>query len=113
MVRQVDAVYEKGVFRPLEPFELGEHKHVRLTVEECVAPRSWVSQEPVNERREEMEWLAKESGPLAGQWVALEGSKLVAHGVKLAAVRAAAREARAADPLYARVPHTDMPSGGW
>lgn len=33
---------------------------------------SWVSPEPVNVGREELQWLAKESGSFAGQWVVLE-----------------------------------------
>ena len=33
---------------------------------------SWVSPEPVNEGREELQWLAKESGSFAGQWLVLE-----------------------------------------
>ncbi|MBI2836855.1 MAG: antitoxin family protein [Acidobacteria bacterium] len=32
MTRMIEAVYESGVFRPLEPVELPEHEHVVLTV---------------------------------------------------------------------------------
>lgn len=32
MTRQVDAVYEKGVLRPLEPLSLAESQRVRVTV---------------------------------------------------------------------------------
>ena len=32
---QVEAVYENGVLRPLEPLELAEHQHVTVTVTEC------------------------------------------------------------------------------
>ena len=45
----------------------------------------------MNERREELQWLDRESGPYAGEWVALNGPSLVAHGEKLASVSAAAR----------------------
>lgn len=48
--------------------------------------------EPVKDRRAEMEWLAKEATPYAGDWVALDGSRLVAHGPTLAAVGEAASE---------------------
>ena len=32
MTRQVEAVYENGVLRPLEPLSLAEHQHVTVTV---------------------------------------------------------------------------------
>jgi hypothetical protein len=69
---------------------------------------------PVNERREELLWLARESGPYAGEWVALDGPRLVAHGEKLASVGAAARVAGVVEPFFARVPRDkDLPFGGW
>ena len=113
MARQLEAVYEHGVLRPLEPLTLPEHQHVRLTLEEKPARLSWKSTEPVNERREEMQWLAKESGPYAGEWVAVEGPRLVAHGAKLAEVRAAAKTAGASDPIFARVSSDTDAFGGW
>ena len=114
MARQIEAVYEHGVLRPLEPLVLPEHQRVRLTLEEKPARLSWESSEPVNERREELEWLAKESGPYAGEWVALNGPRLIAHGEKLAAVTAAARAAGVAEPFFARVRRDkDLPFGGW
>ncbi len=112
MPRQLEAVYEHGVLRPLEPLTLPEHQHVRLTLEEKPARLSWKSTEPVNERREEMQWLAKESGPYAGEWVAVEGPRLVAHGAKLAEARAAAKTAGASDPICARVSSDTDPFGG-
>ena len=114
MVRRFDAVYEQGVLRPLEPLALPEHQRVRLTLEENSEPLSWESSEPVNERHEELQWLAKESGSYAGEWVALDGARLVAHGVKLSAVRAAAKAEGVGDPLFASVPSDrDLPFGGW
>src|SRR5579863_8881547 len=69
MVRQLEAVYEHGVLRPLEPLALPEHQRVRLTLEDQAAPQDSVaSVTGVNERREEFQWLAKKSGPYAGQW---------------------------------------------
>ncbi|HTM38861.1 MAG TPA: antitoxin family protein [Terriglobales bacterium] len=32
MPLQVDAVYENGVLRPLQPLDLKEHEHVRVSV---------------------------------------------------------------------------------
>jgi predicted DNA-binding antitoxin AbrB/MazE fold protein len=114
MVRQLDAVYEHGVLRPLQPLALGENQRVRLTLEESTSPLSWESSEPVNERREDMQWLAKDSGPYEGQWVALEGGRLVAHGTQLALVSEAAEAAGVEEPLFAHVPASkELPFPGW
>jgi predicted DNA-binding antitoxin AbrB/MazE fold protein len=37
MTITIDATYEDGVFKPAQPLPLGEHAHVRLTVEPRVA----------------------------------------------------------------------------
>jgi predicted DNA-binding antitoxin AbrB/MazE fold protein len=114
MARHLDAVYEQGILRPLEPLVLAEHQRVRLTIEEKPAQLSWESGGPANERREELQWLATESGPYAGEWVALDGPKLVAHGEKLAGVSAAAKAAGVNEPFFASVPRDkDLPFGGW
>ena len=114
MSRQLEAVYEHGVLRPLEPLVLAEHQRVRLTLDENPVPLTWVSSEPVNERHEELRWLAKESGPYAGDWVALDGPRLIAHGKKLADVSAAAAGAGIIEPFFARVQsEKDVPFGGW
>ena len=69
---------------------------------------------PINERREEFLWLANESGPYAGQWVALDGSRLIAHGAELAIVSAAARAAGVNRPLLTHLPpEGELPFGGW
>lgn len=114
MARQLEAVYEQGVLRPLEPLVLPEHQHVRLTIEEKPARLTWESRGPVNERREELQWLATESDSYPGEWVALNGPSLVAHGEKLASVSAAARAAGVLEPFFARVPRDkNIPYGGW
>ena len=102
MARQIDAIYSNGVFHPLEPLILHEGQHVRLTVYVSLE-----STEPMKELREEMAWLANESGPYAGQWVALDGGRIVVHGSRLAEVSTAARSAGADKPLYFRVPAAD------
>jgi len=40
MVRQVDAIYENGVLRPLEPLSLANSQRVRVTVSTPEADRS-------------------------------------------------------------------------
>jgi predicted DNA-binding antitoxin AbrB/MazE fold protein len=119
MIRQLEAVYEEGVLRPLEPLALPEHQRVRLTLEDRVLPQNGnapaeAAAAPVNDRREEFQWLAAESGPYAGQWVALAGRRLVAHGTDLATVSAAARAAGVERPLLTHLPSEgELPFGGW
>ena len=35
MSQQIDAIYEDGVLRPLEPVNLREHERVRLSIEQA------------------------------------------------------------------------------
>jgi len=113
MAIHLEAVYEQGVLRPLEPLALEEHQRVHVTVEDRKLPLSWESAKPIDDGRAELEWLARKSRPFAGEWVALDGNRLVAHGLKLAAVRAAAQAAGVAQPFFASVPDNDLPFGGW
>ena len=116
MVRQLEAVYEQGVLRPLEPLALPENQRVRLTLDDQPElPPSQVEPSPLaNARREEMLWLATQASPYAGEWVALNGSRLVAHGAQLSVVRAAADAAGEDEPFYARIEKDQaLPFGGW
>jgi predicted DNA-binding antitoxin AbrB/MazE fold protein len=40
MIHNVEAVYEHGVLRPLEPLSLAESQRVRLTISDLVSGRS-------------------------------------------------------------------------
>lgn len=53
---QVDAVYENGVLRPLQPLDLTEHEHVIISVSRTSpAPsRSGLAVEYIEKLREEM-----------------------------------------------------------
>jgi predicted DNA-binding antitoxin AbrB/MazE fold protein len=114
MVRQLEAVYEHGVLRPLEPLALPERQRVRLTIEDRVPENDNPQATSVNSRREELEWLAKESRHYAGEWVALDGNRLIAHGNELATVREAARAAGVERPLLSHLPpEEELPFGGW
>ena len=89
-------------------------QRVRLTIDERPTRLSCNSSEPIEERHDELRWLANDSRPYAGEWVALDGPRLVAHGLKLATVSAAASAAGVTKPFFARVPREkDVPFGGW
>lgn len=111
----MEAVYEHGVLRPLEPLQLAEHQRVRLTLDDAApAPLVRPSAEPPQERKAEMEWLAQPSALYAGQWVALDGVTLLAHGPRLAAVQHTARATGVSEPLFAHIPAANEPPfGGW
>jgi hypothetical protein len=100
--------------RPLEPLALPENQLVRVTLEDQVSPQNGgMAASSVNHRREEFQWLANEAGPYAGQWVALDGGRLVAHGNELASVSAAARTAGVDRPLLTHLaPEGELPFGG-
>ena len=118
MVRQVEAIFECGVLRPLEPLSLSESQRVRLTLDGRPLPKNGNTpvpdHAPINDRREELLWLANHSGPYADQWVALDGSRLIAHGTELATVSAAAHAAGVDRPLLTHLPPDgELPFGGW
>jgi predicted DNA-binding antitoxin AbrB/MazE fold protein len=113
MAIHLEAVYEQGVLRPLEPLALAEHQRVRVTVEERKRPLSWESAQQLDDSRAELDWLANESRRYTGEWVALDGNRLVAHGLKLAAVKAAAQAAGVSRPFFTSLPDDDLPFGGW
>ena len=50
MKKSVEAIYEHGVFRPLEPVDLPEHQRVQLTVAD---EEEWLD-------RDYMEWAASQ-----------------------------------------------------
>lgn len=62
-------------------------------------------------------WLAENSDQYAGQWVALDGSRLLAHGADAQAVYRTSQAALAGSdrvPLVVLVQSADaLPFGGW
>ena len=53
MVRNVEAIYENGVLRPLEPLPLTESQRVRLTIADLEGDRSRVDLNLVERARAE------------------------------------------------------------
>jgi len=107
MVKQVEAVFEHGVFRPLEPLSLPEHQRVVITIDDRATTV------PYNPRKAEMEWLDVHGNEYIGQWVALEGGTLLSHGPRAVAVRDEARSKGSERPLIVHIPEDyGLPSAG-
>lgn len=108
MVRQLEAVYEHGILRPLQPLSLDERQHVLVTIADLPDVHA------VAARSEEQEWIRNHGALYAGQWVALHGSELVSHGPKARVVRDEARAKGVERPLLVHLPDkSGRPSAGW
>ena len=90
MPLQVDAVYENGVLRPLQPLDLKEHEHVVVSVEKATSAssrsslaveyiekikRDLLAAEPGPELDEVRRRLAKIPGSMAAEIVAQRGDR--------------------------------------
>ena len=71
--------------------------------------------EEVRYRRREYQWMKEHSDEYAGQWVALEGDRLFAHGSSARQVLEEAEKAGATLPFIARIdsPEDQYFTGGW
>jgi predicted DNA-binding antitoxin AbrB/MazE fold protein len=103
MVRQLEAVFENGVLRPLEPLALAEKQHVRVTITEADAP----APEKIVRGFPEQEWLIAHQREYPGQWLALDGHTLLSHGSDAHAVREEARRKGVDRPLMVHVPEEE------
>jgi predicted DNA-binding antitoxin AbrB/MazE fold protein len=109
MVQKVEAVYENGVLKPLEPLSLEDRQHVNLTITDRVENKPLVERVPFNDRRAEMKWIGEHEHEYRGQWLALSGEQLVSHGPD---ARVAHRKG-IEDPLMHHVPsEPELPSAG-
>lgn len=108
MVHEVEAVFENGLLRPLQPVLLDESDRVHLIITgPAIAPK-------LNLRQAEQEWLRSHAHDYPGQWLALNGPVLVSHGSDAQTVRAEARTKGVSRPLLVRVPAgPELPSAGW
>ncbi len=63
---------------------------------------------------QEMRWIAEHRSEYAGQWVALEGGRLIGNGETAREVYEAAHESGVELPLIVRIePIDQLPFGGW
>lgn len=107
MVHRLEAVFEGGVLRPLEPLPLKENQRVLLTVTDTPSGAEDFT------RKAEMAWLHQHEHLYPGQWVALHGSILLSHGSDAHAVRDQARQKGIMHPLLVHIPkELNRPSAG-
>lgn len=108
MLRQLEAVFEDGVLRPLEPLPLAEKQHVLLTVSDVPAVGD------SSDWKAEQEWIRTHGEEYGGQWVALHGGLLLSSGPDARAVRDEARAKGVYLPLLVHLPdEPGQPSAGW
>jgi hypothetical protein len=68
----------------------------------------------INDESKELRWLKEHRHEYMGQWVALDGDRLVAHGTNAREALQAAREAGVKAPFIEQIfPTDDMPYVGW
>lgn len=66
------------------------------------------------DRKREMEWLKENREKFAGEWVALDGNRLLSHGIDAKEVYEAARQEGVEIPFLAQVePLDQLPFAGW
>jgi hypothetical protein len=71
-------------------------------------------QKHVSSRSLEQIWLKEHHSEFPGDWVALEGASLVAHGPSARQVLEAAKSAGYEQPLIVHIPsEPQLPFGGW
>ena len=111
MALQVEAIFENGVLRPLAPLMLKDRRHVRITVDEGASREE--APAVFNPRYAEMQWIPENAGQYIGEWLALDGARLVSHGATLNEGDAEARARGVEEPLFYHVPRDwDQPSDG-
>ena len=90
----------------------------KLNLEEqngsAALPRVLARDLPVKDRSRETEWLREHRDEYAGQWVALDGGRLIASGDDLKRVATIARQSGVPDALMVRVEPSDaLPFAGF
>ena len=66
------------------------------------------------ERQRERQWLSQHGEEHAGEWVALDGDRLLSHGTDGRQVLSDARDTGVAIPFVVRIEARDeLPFGGW
>ena len=78
------------------------------------APTGETVEQQLERFRKAMKWIDEHRAEYLGQWVALEGDRLISHGPDVLLVDAAARAAGIASPFLEQVREAEKPfCGGW
>ena len=114
MAQQLEAIYENGVLRPLEPLALKESQRVTVTIADAPVPDALPADEGFDPHRyAEQAWLRANNDAYRGQWVALHGDRLVSHGPDALKVHDEALKIGVLRPLLVHVPdESEAPSFG-
>ena len=92
----IEAVYQAGILKPLAPLpSLAENAQVRLTIEpsDKPLPRVRRTEHPVDHSREG-DWLKAHRDEYRGQWIVLDGDRLVGHSANPDDIDAVVEQAR-------------------
>lgn len=119
-------VQENGVLIPKELFGRNEQVLAELKETGVLAEAAnSVQPQPVRELKlvrrvplidlsRELLWLKEHKHEYRGQWVALDGDRLISHGTNAREVSEAARAAGVEIPFLTRIePDEELPFGGW
>lgn len=74
-----------------------------------ITPRIIGKSQPPKDRSKENEWLARHRDEYAGQWVALDGDRLIGHSTRFEDVSRAVKESGIRDALIFIVEGSDAP----
>lgn len=119
MQTEFDVVYENGMLKPLIALPLENHKRyrIRLNDEHELQGSQRPPQDdtqPDPQRTQEYAWLREHRAEYTGQYVALYGDQLIAHGQDGRAVLRQAKSAGFPRALMIYVEALEAaPFGGW
>ena len=110
---------EEGVLIPRELFSQPQIIAAELAQAGILPPQNGMAKLPLRQTEtldlsRELHWLQAHQQEFVGQWVALDGDRLVSHGTNAREVSAAARAAGVAVPFIIQIdPPDELPFGGW
>jgi hypothetical protein len=116
----------ENVLKQVEQLPLNDKRKLRdsIRLPELTAPDSLMNRIPPGrrvplvgpdkDRSRELAWLVKNQGDYAGQWLALDGDELIAHGYDLKQVSEEAKAKGVTDPIFAHAEDSNaLPFAGW
>jgi Family of unknown function (DUF5678) len=107
---KVDKIYQEAVALP--PDDLRRLIDMLSHVEAPGSPMT--AEDSTDFRAKEMRWLSEHRGEFAGQWIVIEGDRLISSGVNAREVAEAARRAGISVPFMVHIETEDqLPFGGW